>query len=224
MEAPETFIILKRWWLLRFRDEDREETKEDKKSWLIPLAAVGLIIVVIGIGVETYSEGKVSDIDALERSHESDKISAAEGDAASAIRDAGTAKVSAKEASAASTISQSASSDAVILATKARKEADSFEADIVSAKKQAADAESHLAEAMERANNAEKESIRLRDILGGWQLDDGAKKLFAKQVKNFPGTPFDLAVNPVEAPFMEEIGRAADLTIYCVGTTTAKGR
>jgi hypothetical protein len=203
MEAPETFVIIKQWWLLTFRDEEKEETKEDKKSWLVPLAAVGLIVIVVGILIETFAEAKVSDVDALIRSHESDKISAAETSAASAIREAGNAKDSAKGAAGASDLAKGSAANAVNLATGARKEADSFEQDIVSAKKQAADAESHLAGALERANSAEKESIRLRDILGGWQLDDGAKKRFAKQVLNFPGTPFDLAVNPSEATFME---------------------
>jgi hypothetical protein len=98
MEAPETFVTLKRWWLLKFRDADREETKEDKKRWIAPLAAVGLIVIVVGIVIETYAEGKVSDVDALLRAHESDKITAAEVDAVSAIHEAGSAKDSARDA------------------------------------------------------------------------------------------------------------------------------
>lgn len=85
LEAPETFVTIKRWWLLKFRDEEREETKEEKKKWFIPLAAIGLLFIVVGIVVETYAEGKVSDVDALLRGHESDKITAAENDAGSAI-------------------------------------------------------------------------------------------------------------------------------------------
>jgi hypothetical protein len=85
MEAPETFLTMKRWFLLKFRGDEREETAEEKISWYIPLAAAGLIIVVIGIAVETFAEGKVSDIDALERSHESDKITAAEEEAGIAV-------------------------------------------------------------------------------------------------------------------------------------------
>jgi len=84
LEAPETYVILKRWWLLRFRDVDRPETIEEKRSWIVPLAAAGLFFIVVGIIVETYAEGKVSDIDAQLREHESDKISAAESDATTA--------------------------------------------------------------------------------------------------------------------------------------------
>lgn len=84
LEAPETYIILKRWWLLRFRQIDREETKEEKKGWIVPQAAIGLLIIVLGILGETYCEGRVSDVDAELRAHESDKITAAESDATTA--------------------------------------------------------------------------------------------------------------------------------------------
>jgi hypothetical protein len=98
MEAPETIILIKRWWLLRFRDEDREETREEKKRWIVPLAATGLLIIVVGIVLETYFEGKVSDVDAELRAHESDKITAAEKEAASATRQAGSAADNAQAA------------------------------------------------------------------------------------------------------------------------------
>jgi hypothetical protein len=52
---------------------------------------------------------------------------------------------------------------------------------------------------------AAKEAALANAKLGGWKLDQAAKIRFAGQVNKFPGTPFDLAVNPVEAPFMEEL-------------------
>jgi hypothetical protein len=159
LEAPETFVTIKRWWLLRFKGEEHEETEKEKRSWIIPLAAIGLIMIVLGIVAETYFEGKVSNVDSDIRTHESDKITAAEGDAASAIRDAGTAKSSAKDAASASTIAQDASSTAVVLASGARKEADSLESEISSAKKQAADAVSRLADAEQRlADSTQREA------------------------------------------------------------------
>jgi hypothetical protein len=97
MEAPETFVLMKRWWLLRFRDIEREDTKEDKKRWIVPLAAIGLFIIVIGIIVETYCEGKVSDIDAAIRGHESDVLSAAEAKTALADNKACDAETKAGE-------------------------------------------------------------------------------------------------------------------------------
>ena len=95
LEAPETVVIIKRWLLLRFKDHEYEETKEDRKSWFIPLAAIGLIIIVVGIVAETYFEGRVSDVDADLRAHESDKITAAENEAAAATKQAGSAAASA---------------------------------------------------------------------------------------------------------------------------------
>lgn len=117
MEAPETFVIIKRWWLLTFRDEEKEETKEDKKSWFVPLAAVGLIVIVIGILIETFAEGKVSDVDALLRAHESDKITAAESEA-------GNAKKSAEGAAQAADRADAAALDAEIKATTASNKSD----------------------------------------------------------------------------------------------------
>ncbi len=92
LEAPETFVIIKRWWLIKFRDVEREEAKEDKKSWIIPLAAMGLIIIVVGIVAETYFEGKVSDADSEIREHESQVVSTAETNAATANGIAGDAE------------------------------------------------------------------------------------------------------------------------------------
>jgi len=166
MEAPETFVLIKRWWLLKFRDVEKEETKEDRKSWIVPVAAAGLIIIVAGIVVETFAEGKVSNADALLRSHESEKISKAEGEAAEATTSAGTAAVSAITAHQAAVTAKSASDKAVTasgtaftLATGARKEADSYAQEIAGAKRQAADAVSQLADAERRlADSTEREA------------------------------------------------------------------
>lgn len=124
MEAPETFILIKRWWLLRFRDIEREETKEDKKSWIVPLAALGLLIIVIGIVAETYCEGRVSDADASLRAHESDKITAAENEAAAATREAGSAAVNAGLAQKSADNADKDAGDAARKAALAGKEAD----------------------------------------------------------------------------------------------------
>jgi hypothetical protein len=210
MEAPETFIIIKRWWLLRFRDIDREETKEDRKSWPAPLAAMGLIIIVIGIVLETFGESKVSDVDALLRTHESEKLSAAEREAASATRDAGTAKGSAITAAAASSDAKtsssssaaaaakavSASNDAITTAAEARKEADSYARDIAAAKQEAANAVSHLAEAEKRlAASTEREAAaeaKLAEIKTPRSLIN-TKELIAT-LKPLKGTEYTLNV------------------------------
>ncbi len=81
MEAPETFVLIKRWWLFRYRCG---ETEENKGSWFIPSSAVGLLVIVMGVAAETFFEGKVSDVDALLRAHDSDKITAATTEASNA--------------------------------------------------------------------------------------------------------------------------------------------
>ncbi len=210
MEAPETFIIIRRWWFLRFREIDHEETKEDRESWLTPLAAVGLMVIVIGIFLETFGESKVSDVDALLRTHESEKLSAAEHEAASATRDAGTARNSAVTAAAASSDAKtsssnaaaaavkaiSASSDAITTAVEARKEADSYARDIAAAKQEAANAVSRLADAEKRlAESTERETAaeaKLAAIRTPRSLTN-AKELIAL-LKPLKGTEYTLNV------------------------------
>jgi hypothetical protein len=199
LEAPETFVVIRRWTAIRFRDEEQDETREEKRSWIVPLAAVGLLIIVMGIVVETFAEGKVSDFDALLRAHESDQLSAAEREAAEAIRDAGTARdsavasaraasgsnLSSKKASGAAIQAISASENAVTTASGARKEADSFEKDISSSKQLAADAESHLADALQRAANAEE---RMRQLQSPRSLIDADS--LDSVLKPFKGTEY----------------------------------
>jgi hypothetical protein len=164
---------------------------------------------VAGEGIfEALSSNAETTLRAHDEQVLGDTISKA-GDAADAATRANTAatgaETKAKAAGEKSAQAENSAATALVTARNARREADSFEAKIASAETKAADAESHLAESLERANSAEKESIRLRDILGGWQLDEDAKKLFAIDTQGFLGTPFDLAVNPNEASFMEEL-------------------
>jgi hypothetical protein len=155
------------------------------------------------IGLWFFAIAVLSEIAAYPYGQRNDTLS--EQTIGSLSQLASQAKENAKTALTDSGTALTQSAQALTKAGDARKKADTFEAGIVSANQKAADAESHLAEALERANSAEKESIRLRDVLGGWQLDEEAKKCFAKDVKSLAGTPFDLAANPVEAPFMEEL-------------------
>ena len=147
MEAPETLLIIRRWALLRFCDKETEETKEHRKSLFVPLAALGLFIIVVGIVFETYAEGKASDFEALLLTHESDKITIAEEDAASAIRDAGTARASAN-------IAAGASKQALADAGEARNQANTLEGEVVSARQETATAVEKAAAATQKAADA----------------------------------------------------------------------
>ncbi len=75
MEVWEVSITMKAWWLQKFC---KKEVEEDKKSWAIPLAAIGLIIIVAGIVLETYSEGRAAEAETELRNHFSDQLSIAE--------------------------------------------------------------------------------------------------------------------------------------------------
>ncbi len=169
MELPETFDTIKKWWRTPGKDQERGDCKEEEKNWKIPLAGIGLIVIVVGIWLETYAEGKVSDIDTLLRSHESEKLTAAESEAASAVRDAGTAKHSADTAMADATRAKDASTKAIgsadtalVTASSARREADSVERDIVLAKTEAADVEAHLADALRQVAAAKADLDRIK--------------------------------------------------------------
>jgi len=210
LEAPESTIALKRWFRHWRREPD--VPPEDERSLAIPASYLGLLLVILGVAGEGIFEALSSNAETTLRAHDEqvlgDTISKA-GDAADAATRANTAatgaETKAKAAGEKSAQAENSAATALVTARNARREADSFEAKIASAETKAADAESHLAESLERANSAEKESIRLRDILGGWQLDEDAMKLFAIDTQGFLGTPFDLAVNPNEASFMEEL-------------------
>lgn len=124
MEIPETCVLVRNWISLKFRKVERDE---DKGSIFIPLSAVGLLFIVLGIAVETYAEGKASDFDARLREYESDKITAAEGEATEAIIASGTAAASAKNASSDAAKAKTDSDGAVKAAAKAKSTASSAE-------------------------------------------------------------------------------------------------
>jgi hypothetical protein len=136
--------------------------KRKLSPWAKLAGTFGWILIVAGVVGEGIAEGFLFKADGLVLKFdeillaETTKSAGAAG--ASAIKAANAAKI-AKDQSDAAVLS---SSNALGLAKGARKEADSFEADIVSTKKLAADAESHLADALQRAANAEAELTRLK--------------------------------------------------------------
>jgi len=89
----------------------------------------------------------------------------------------------------------------MLIAREARKEADSFENDIVLAKKQATDAEAHLKESLRQAAEANKEATAARLELDRLRtprtLSSEQQRKIAEALKPFSGTEFILEVNPV---------------------------
>ena len=227
LEAPETFIQLKRWILLRFRGIDHKESDKDRKSLFIPAAALGLFIVVAGIVAETYFEGRVSNVESALRTHESDKIIAAETDAANATRDAGTAKQSAIDAQTASGkavtdsgTAESTARDASVKASDARAEADQFAAEIANAKSsirnltdgitdltaKTASANAVLDAEVQKVSDIEKDILprRLRYV-----SINGIENV--APLRRFGGMKVEFAVSPASSPDSEPRKAAGSL-------------
>ncbi|MGC2109647.1 MAG: hypothetical protein WA655_09030 [Candidatus Korobacteraceae bacterium] len=78
------------------------------------------------------------------------------------------------------------------MAGGARQEADSFEKDIISAKEQAAKAESHLADALQRAVAAETEANKLKNRFADRALTDEQAKSIGNAIGPYAGQEFDV--------------------------------
>jgi len=153
-EAPAEIHELGRWWKLRRLGKPI--------GWRVPITFFGLILVIGGIVGEGIFEFLSADAETAIRGYDEQVL----GDT---IVQAGEAKDSAKSAATDATTAKGASAGAVTasgtaltLATSARKEADTFEADIKSANTHATEAESHLAEANARAAEADAKAEGFR--------------------------------------------------------------
>jgi len=89
MELPETIAVFRRWKSARFKDEIIDE---NPKNWRIPVAAFGLILVILGVGAETIFESLTSNAETSIREHDSALLGNAEKDAGTAMLDAANAR------------------------------------------------------------------------------------------------------------------------------------
>jgi hypothetical protein len=71
LEVWETYVSLLGW---RRKRKDRPHN-DNPRSWRVPMAAVGLLLVIVGVVGETVFEVLVSNADAAIRTHESDVLS-----------------------------------------------------------------------------------------------------------------------------------------------------
>jgi hypothetical protein len=86
----------------------------------------------------------------------------------------------------------SSSTTALGVAREARREADSFEKDIISAKTQSAEANSHLAEALKEAKDAR---VALDQYKAPRTLTDAQLRTMKQAAEAFRKTPYELGVN-----------------------------
>ena len=88
LEIWEVVVDLRNW---RRHRKSLHVIPDNPGSWMYPLAALGILLVVGGIVSETVFEVLASNADAAIRSHESDVVSTAETNAAVANKQAGDA-------------------------------------------------------------------------------------------------------------------------------------
>jgi hypothetical protein len=150
---PRLFTCFTRGSVTRIRTFKRVIKKIGFWGWL--LVVVGILGEGIFEALQNRAEGQLQTFNDILL--------------ADAQRNAGNARASAIDAANASSRADSesekataSSANAMALAQGARKEADTFEKDIVFAKRQAADAESHLADALKQAEQAQEVLYRIK--------------------------------------------------------------
>lgn len=174
-EAPEvleavgfgdkTISRIRRFWYIRVRRvefggwerlcPELIDSNPRHRKWIAKVALVSWVLIAVGVAGEGFAEYFVNDAESEIKAFDNAELIETQSSANSAA-------AASSLAFSFSDKSEKASSNALVLATGARKEADSFEGDIRVAKTQAAEAESHLADALQRAANAEAELHRLK--------------------------------------------------------------
>jgi len=140
-------------------DKDRQHRLE-KRSTLLLISALSLEILCL-VRTNELSGRVIGSLgEQAEKANEKAVLAIDSSD--TAVTKSGQAVSASGDALLKSGKAEGAASNALTLARGARQEADSFEKDIVLAKKQAADAESHLAEALRRVAEATAELDRLK--------------------------------------------------------------
>lgn len=131
------------------------------------------------------------------------------------------AKTSADNAANASKRASDAAQEAESLAHGARQEADLFEAEIVSAKKEAASAESHLTQARESASEADAKAASAARDLANYEaprtLTDLQAQAIAAKLKPFGSQEFDVIPYWDSKESMGIAQRVADILIVLAG-------
>jgi hypothetical protein len=145
-------------WLTGGVREHKERL--EKRSTLLLISALSLELICL-VRTNALSGALIGSLN--EEAGEADnKAKVALTHAGTALARSGVAEDASQRALDESGNATASASKASVLAEGARREADSFEKDIASAKTQATDAESHLGEALRRAADATAELNRLK--------------------------------------------------------------
>lgn len=147
LEGPEVVHDFRN--LFRASDLERKASK-----WIKFAATVGWLCIVLGVAGEAYFDARVSSGDTQLQAFNTSLLIEAQREGTNAETSAANAILFAGDASASAKRANDSARQSGLLAKRAHQEADSFEAQIVIAKRQAAAAESDLADARQRAANA----------------------------------------------------------------------
>ena len=186
----------------------------------IPLwGLIGFVLVAIGVGAEGVFEGLVGIKDTKLRDLDKTAIADTELRASKLeqsnltlqvqvdsfqgqIADAN-ARAKASEAKVAAAEAEAKQAEARVAAAEA--ESKDAAAKVATADARIAEADRAAAEANAKAEEERLARVRLEDRMGGWRLSIEAQSNIDGKLKPFAGTPFDFAVNPNEAVFMETL-------------------
>jgi hypothetical protein len=209
-EAPELFQTIgfghetigriRRFWYIRIRKIDLNGweqlcseliTRPRHHGKMVAIMGfIGWTLVALGVVGEGLAEYFVNDAETDIRAFDEGALIETQRSANSASDAASLANDFAKKA-------ELTSAKAIAQSRRAQHEADSFERDIVSAKKQAADAESsHLADALQRAANAERETAELKARAAPRRLDLKQQASISSKLSLFPNEHVDLTWYP----------------------------
>jgi hypothetical protein len=145
-------------WLTGGDEESKHRLR--KRSTLLLISALAFELVCL-VRTNTLSGMLIGSLD-KEAGDADDRAKAALANSGIALTQSSNAVDSSKQAIDESNRATASGSGALTLARDARHEADSFEKDIVSAKTQATEAESHLADALKQAADAKLEVDRVK--------------------------------------------------------------
>jgi hypothetical protein len=211
-EGPELWhditTIVRQW---RFKRSFHFSLPESHApNWAKLAAFVGWLFIVVGVAGEYVADSFVSKADGYVQTFDEILLTQAQRGAVVAKERATAAyeRASENERETANTLKQveqerADAAKSLAAAETARKEAKGFSLRIAQANERAATAERDAAQANRIAEQERLARIRIEDTLSGWKLDGTAQAHILEKITSFPGTPFDLAVNPSEYGFME---------------------
>lgn len=183
--------------------------RTEEKRRVLGRRSLLILILGIGVGIVSLIQTNALSSKAIESLG---KQAAQAGEIAKlASETSDSALVKAKSAETLAEKSEGMASNALILARGARQEADLFKNEIASARKQAAEAESHLAEVVKRAKDIERRIA--------WRtLSLGQRQRVAEKLRPFSGQKFSI----IELPDDLEIeGIGDDILTTLIGPNGA---